>query len=223
MTEKTSLFTIVKESFKENLKPGLILQASGLAIVLLYYFNPWFGEKLAILGQWKEQGGYLYSGTATALFGGLFPFLLLLAQRRGKTNENRLALLAFYLLFWFWKGMEVDLLYRFQAWLYGDSNHWLVILEKTVTDQFVYCPIWAVPTMMIFYLWKDVGFSVRKVRERLKTDSFSQRYLRVFFSNMVVWVPAVAIIYQLPLVLQIPLFNLVLAFWTLILNSVSEK
>lgn len=220
---QTPVSTIIKDSFRENLKPGLILQLSGLLIVLLYYFNPWFEAKLAILGEWKTRGGFLYSGTSTALFGGLFPFLLILGKHRGTPWKKTLSLLAFYLLFWFWKGMEVDLFYRLQAWLYGDSNHWLVIIKKTVTDQFIYCPIWAVPTMMLFYLWKDTGFRLAETRKKLKADSFRQRYLRVLFSNMVVWVPAVAIIYQLPLVLQIPLFNLVLAFWTLILNSVSEK
>lgn len=132
-------------------------------------------------------------------------------------------LLLFYVLFWLWKGMEVDLLYRLQALLYGDSNHWLVVVKKVMTDQFVYCPIWAVPTMTLCYLWKDADFSISAAKARLSETPLIQRLLRVLASNIVVWVPAVSIIYLLPLSLQIPLFNLVLVFWTLILNSVSEK
>ena len=223
MSPKAELFKIIKASFRENIKPGLVLQAAGLAIVLMYYFFPWFTGKLGIIGQWKAEGGYLYSGVSTALFGGVFPFVLLYVKDRKQVRGRAASLLVFYILFWFWKGMEVDLMYRVQAWLYGDTNHWLVILKKTATDQLVYCPLWAVPTMMLFYLWKDAGFKFEETRARLRRDSFGQRYLRVLFSNLIVWVPAVAIIYQLPLVLQIPLFNLVLAFWTLILNSVSER
>jgi hypothetical protein len=45
----------------------------------------------------------------------------------------------------------------------------------------------------------------------------------VTFSQWMVWIPAVSIIYCLPSALQIPLFNLVVCFWVLLLTFVSRR
>jgi hypothetical protein len=37
-----------------------------------------------------------------------------------------------------------------------------------------------------------------------------------------IWIPAVSIIYSMPNELQIPLFNLVLCFWVLLLNVLNK-
>ncbi|MBN2342351.1 MAG: hypothetical protein JXX29_23145 [Deltaproteobacteria bacterium] len=222
MSARPRITSMLKQSFKENFRPGLLLQSIALAIVLLYYFWPSFQLQLEALGRWKSEGGVLFSAISTALFGGVFPFVVIWFGEKGRL-KHPLRLLAFYVLFWLWKGVEVDFMYRAQAWLYGDSNDWMVVLKKVVTDQFVYCPLWAVPTMMVFYLWKDSDFRFSVMKQKFSEDSFIRRILRVLLSNLVVWLPAVTIIYQLPLVLQLPLFNIVLAFWTLILNSVSQK
>ena len=222
MSKKTSIGEIIAASFRENIKPGLVLQALAVTVLLLYYFFPPVRSVFETIGHWKQEGGFAFSAFSTSFFGGIVPFLLLLFT--GKiAPEKQKPLFWFYFLFWMWKGIEVDLFYHGQAIWYGNSNHWLVVAEKVLTDQFVYCPLWAVPTMMIFYLWKDSGFSFAEVKRKLKEVSFFERWLRVLVSNIVVWVPAVCVIYMLPLTLQIPLFNLVLVFWTLILTSVSEK
>lgn len=213
---------MIKQSFKENYKPGILLQIVALSIVLLYFYHTPFQYLLQSLGRWKHQSGILFSGVSTMIFGGLIPFLVIW-MRNPNSTKNVPGLVTFYMLFWFWKGMEVDLFYQLQAYLFGDSNQWHVVIKKVVADQLVYCPIWAVPTMMVFYLWKDSDFSFLKMKEKLKEETFYRRCLRILFSNIVVWVPAVSIIYQLPLDLQMPLFNIVLAFWTLILNSISQK
>jgi len=212
----------IKKSFSENIRPGLVLQALALTIVLLYFLYQPFHNLLDQIGQWKAEGNLLISGIITMFFGGLFPFLLLFLT--GKINkEKALSLGIFYMLFWLWKGMEVDLLYRFQAFLFGDSNQWQVVLKKVITDQFIYGPLWAAPTMMIFYLWKDSDFNFTRMKEKLQEEDAIRRIIPVLASNMVVWIPAVTIVYMLPLSLQFPLFNLVLVFWTLILNSVAAK
>ena len=222
MTNKTSIGDIITASLRENLKPGLVLQALAVTVLLLYYFVPPVRSALEVLGHWKQEGGFVFSAFSTSFFGGVVPYLLMLFTGR-IAPEKQKPLFWFYFIFWMWKGIEVDLLYRGQAMWYGNSSHWLVVALKVMTDQFIYCPIWAVPTMMIFYLWKDSGFSVAELKRKLAEVSFFQRWLRVLISNILVWVPAVCVVYMLPLSLQIPLFNLVLVFWTLILASVAEK
>ena len=40
-------------------------------------------------------------------------------------------------------------------------------------------------------------------------------------SGWMVWIPAVSMIYILPASLQIPLFNIVLCFWSLVLTLIT--
>ena len=49
-----------------------------------------------------------------------------------------------------------------------------------------------------------------------------QKFATIQISAWIVWVPAVLIIYSLPANLQIPLFNLVLCFFSLVLAFVSR-
>src|SRR5690606_2824532 len=130
--------------------------------------------------------------------------------------------LTFYVSFWLWKGVEVDAFYRAQALVFGEQADALTIATKTAVDQFVYNPLWAAPTQTVFFLWKDCDFSLAECRRPLARASASRRVLSVLLSTWVVWIPAVAVVYSLPSPLQLPLFNLVLCFWCLLLSFVSR-
>jgi hypothetical protein len=79
------------------------------------------------------------------------------------------------------------------------------------------------PIQVLCFLWKDGGFSIAAMRAALARRSLWQRTLVVIFSTWVVWIPAVTIIYALPGALQIPLFNLVLCFWCLLMSFLSRE
>ena len=190
-------------------------------MVLLYGYSIPFRNWLDVIGATKQRVGYPFSAISTALFGGVIPYLVLLATGRLGRGQRALEFL-FYVGFWTWKGVEVDAFYRLQAHLFGNGASAAVIAKKAIVDQFLYNPLWAGPTQIGFFLWKDSGFSLARLRRQLSDRSFAQRMLVVLMSSWVVWIPAVAIIYSLPTSLQIPLFNLVLCFWCLLLTSVSR-
>jgi hypothetical protein len=73
------------------------------------------------------------------------------------------------------------------------------------------------------FLWKDKGFRARALLPYLSPSTFIPALATVVFSNWMVWMPGVSIIYCLPLPLQIPLSNLVLCFWVLLLSFVSKS
>lgn len=212
----------VRRGVRANLAPGLVLQAFALAMVLGYYTAPPLRAAFDTVGAWKEQGGYLFSALSTALFGGLIPFSVLWfsglveARRVGTT-------LLFYVGFWLWKGVEVDAFYRSQAVLFGDGISLDVLIPKVLFDQFVYNPLWAAPTQTLCFLWMDSDFRWVNVKEKLRQRALVPRILIILASTWVVWIPAVAIIYSLPGALQIPLFNLVLCFWSLLLSFLSRQ
>jgi hypothetical protein len=218
---KKPIWPVILSGLKSNLVPGLILQGAALALVLSYYLVPAAGELLNRLGEIKTRFGFLYSALATALFGGIIPWLIMMSMKRIKPGR-RLGDFVFLTLFWGYKGIEIDLLYRLMGHLFGTEPSFMVVLPKVLADQLVYGPFWAGPTMTIGYLFKDNRFSFKKVGEELKKEPLLRRILTVWLSSLIVWIPAVSIIYSLPQNLQIPLFNIILCFFALILALVAK-
>ena len=204
-----------------NLRPALVLQAFALAVVLGYFWSAPIHDALAVIGAMNIRYGYAYSAVATCIFGELLPYAVLSVAGR-IARERRWAELAFYLVLWFWKGIEVDALYRTQALWFGEGSSAATIAVKTAVDQFGYVPLWAAPSQVLLFTWKDAGFSVSATRLAFERQPFAQRVLVVVFSTWVVWIPAVAIVYSLPSALQVPLFNLVLCFWCLLMSFISR-
>jgi hypothetical protein len=207
---------------KRNALPGLVLQAFALALALTYYFAPGARPTFELVAGWKTRYGFGYSALATGLFGGAIPFLYLLASGRTKAGQRRAEFL-FYVVFWAYRGIEVDLFYRLQAHLFGTGHALAVVLPKVLLDQFVYSVFVAAPGQVITFLWKDRGFSLAAIRPDLNLGYLTRAVAMVIFSQWMVWIPAVSIIYCLPSALQIPLFNLVVCFWVLLLTFISHR
>ncbi|HTF98114.1 MAG TPA: hypothetical protein VL995_18400 [Cellvibrio sp.] len=206
----------------KNIKPGLVLQAFALLILLVYFFVPASQPVFTWFGTLKAQYGYAYSFFATALFGGLIPFLYLW-WNKAFVNRSLFGLLMFYVLFWGIKGMEVDLFYRFQADWFGHGGDWQTVLTKMAVDQFLYSALWAAPGITIIYLWMESGWNISRWREAMDREFFCVKIPTVILSNWLVWIPAVCVVYAMPAELQIPLFNLVLCFWVLLVAVLSRR
>jgi hypothetical protein len=202
--------------------PGLILQAVALAVALAYYFTEPVRQLLEQLSVFRAETGFVYSFIATGLFGGVLPCLYLGLQpatrKRYDLKQN-----AALCLFWAYKGVEVDLWYRWQVQLVGGDHSPRTVVLKMLLDQFVYCPLFAVPVTVLVYAWIETHFDATAVAADFRRPNwYLRRALPNLISNLGVWVPAVCIIYALPATLQIPLFNLVLCFFTLLLAHLSR-
>jgi len=206
---------------KRNALPGLALWSVALLLILANQLVPSARAAFESVAGWKVRYGFAYSAMTTALFGGVVPFSFLLVTgriRRGRGAPE----LAFYLLFWAYKGIEVDLLYRLQSRLFGDQGTFGIVLRKVLVDQFIYNPLWAAPTAALVFMWKEDSFSFRALRSRLGMEFLTFSVPVTLLSTWVVWLPSVAIIYCLPSPLQIPLFDVVLCFWVLVLSFISK-
>lgn len=210
------------DAARANLRSGLILQLVALVIVLSYFFWPPAEAMLQTVADWKLRFGYFFSMPSTAFFGGLLP-LFFLALQKGDREERPWSHLPFYLLFWAVKGFEVDTLYRLQARIFGDDHETGTLICKVLVDQFVYVPLWAAPTMVLGYLWKDSGYSVSACIKNLGRQWYAKRVLPLMIANWIVWVPAVAIIYCVELPLQLPLQNLILCMWCLVVIFMTRR
>jgi hypothetical protein len=207
---------------KQNALPGLALWLLAILLVVADRLMPSAHAAFQGVGTWKSRYGFAFSATTTAFFGGVVPFLVLLVS--GRIRRDRLAAeLMFYTLFWAYKGVEVDLFYRLQSHLFGDHAAAGTIVRKVLVDQLVYNPLWAAPTSALAFLWKESAFSWQAMKSKLGLDFLAFSVPVTLMSTWAVWIPAVAIIYCLPSPLQIPLFNLVLCFWVLVLSFISGK
>jgi len=185
---------------RANLVPGVALQLVALALVIGYYFQPSIHAALSQLAQERERAGVVLGILSTGLCGGVLPFLYLHFFTRGRGGVPRYdwgqgaALTAF----WAYKGLAT-------------------IAVKVLFDQFGYCPAFAVPVTAAVYQWVDSRFDGRVLVEDIRAGKwYWRKVLPVLLSNMGVWIPAVAIIYALPTPLQLPLQNVILCFYTLV-------
>ncbi|MFY9925802.1 MAG: hypothetical protein WAK51_15090 [Opitutaceae bacterium] len=204
---------------RANLFAGLVLQLMAVALVLGFYNLDWVHSGLERLVEVRRAMGLAFGVLSTGLCGGILPFLYLRFGRRDESTNPRYSWLqgAGLTAFWAYKGIEVDFWYRIQAHVVGLGHDPATVAIKVVLDQFVYCPVLAVPVTAAIYQAVDSRYDwkglLRDVRE---PHWYRRRVLPVLLSNLGVWVPAVAIIYTLPTPLQLPLQNIILCFFTLV-------
>ncbi len=75
----------------------------------------------------------------------------------------------------------------------------------------------------LLFMWKDCDFSFALLKAQLGWDFFTYRVPVILCSVWLIWIPAVSLTYAMPSTLQIPLYNLVLCFYVLLLTFVNKK
>lgn len=200
---------------RANLRPGIILWAFGALIVGCYFYLPAAHDLLTRLGGIKDRLGLAFSVPSTVLFAALIPYAL--QQLTPLKRPFNPKYLLFLVAFWAWKGAEVDLLYRLQAHLFGDNRAPATIAIKVFVDQFIYVTIWAAPTMAFPFFWAENTFRLGPVRRVLRGPWYRRIVVPILVPNWLVWIPAVALIYMLPLPLQLPIQNVILCMWSCML------
>ena len=215
------LLARLRDAARQNAVPAVVLQALTLALLVAYGRWAPAHELLERLLRIKLAWGAGYSFLAGALFAGLLPRLVLRAMAR---DTGRFPVeLAFACLFWGWRSVEVDLMYRLQAHWFGAAADWPTVLKKTAFDQLVYSPLWAVPEIALAFEWKAAGFSWRRMRGRLDRDFVAVRLPAAVVGNAMVWLPAMLAVYFLPTALQLPVSNLVGSFWVLLMIVLLQR
>lgn len=159
---------------RANLVPGLMLQATMLALVPAYYLHPPVKELLDHLAVAKACWGYGYSAVAAVVAGAFVLELLRIGVfQRGRVERRNFSNLRFTIPFWCAMGVTVDLFYRQQgAWL-GNEPTVATVVKKVLMDQFVYNPLFAAPMTVWLYAWKQGGYRWR--REFLTARYYRER------------------------------------------------
>ena len=199
-----------------NRYAGVWLWLFGCAIIVGYYNVDVVKVSFEALGKFKTDSGWAFGIVSTAIFGGFLPVVLPLVFGQ-RPPKGFFSLLVSNVLFWGFKGFEVDLLYRMQAALFGDKVDVWTIAAKVFVDIVLYAPLIGLLNCVLFYVWRDNGYSIAATRKSLGERWYVRKVLPALISNCCVWLPSVIFIYSLPQALQLPVQNLILCFWVLIL------
>jgi hypothetical protein len=208
------LVSNIKSAIGANLLPGLCLQLFALTIGLSYFYWPVSQQTFQFFADLKVEYGAWYAVISTSIFGGLLPFLYLFLS--GKIRFLPIAQLLFYIIIWAALGGLINGFYGLQIVLFGEGTDWLTILKKTSFDQFVFTVFVTSPFIALAFLWKDQQFNWQKTKMHFD-DLVKVQIPTTIVTTWIIWIPAVSLIYMMPSNLQIPLFNLVLCFFVLIL------
>jgi len=212
-------------ALKANLIPGLLLQAlmAGMALAYLFHHPSRTAfEELAVL---RSRWGLLFSFVGTSLASSILPEVLrlLLPKTDQKNAPDLVSRLLFGIPFWGLIGMQVDLFYRFQYFLFGPSDTLPVIAKKVLVDAFLYCPLLAIPQAVCVFLWRDHAFSFRGFHGHHPVHFYALKVFPVLMANWMVWIPLITIIYSLPPALGIPFFIVAQSFWVMVFTTLSMK
>ncbi|MDB4265482.1 hypothetical protein N9891_01890 [bacterium] len=201
---------------KSNLLPGAVLWVVGLTLVISYYQVEAVAAALDQVGELKVSWSPWFAMVSTALFGSLAPWILQAIFRKSGDRQpfRQVPLL---MIFWGVHGWQVEWLYRIQSKLFGDGIDAMTIVKKVLVDEFVWAPFLALWQLVLGYLYIENDCSLKACREALKETSFLERAIPMVITNWVIWIPAVSLIYLFPPSLQLPLMNLILTLWCLIL------
>ena len=216
MSCKTLMKTI-KKVFRENVLIAFILQIFAISIVVMFYTIDNVEKAFDHIGDLKNDGGYWFSGTSTMIFGGIIPYLIFMIKGKYSTKD-----LLFACIYWFLVGLIADTLYRGMNFLFGDEVNFETVAIKASLDQFVWNPLVGVHNMVIPYYWKDVNYSFSKLKG-LFTKLYFYKIISTLIALWIVWVPCVSAVYSMPPNLQIVLFNIVVLFYSIVLESLSSK
>ena len=217
LPQQSSIFSAIATAFRKNRLPCLLLNILVVILVASYYYWPPVAGMWQAIGEFKSRWSFAFSCVSTILAAVVMPFCLQWAMGTPVTAD-RWQKFGWGLLFWGYRGMEIDLFYHLQRWLFGDGHDLGTLAIKVMVDQFIVSTIWFVPTYVIALRWIDQGGSWRQLWASLDRDFWTRTCPTVLVTNWLVWLPALVLVYALPAPLQFPLFSIIMCFFILVVT-----
>ena len=212
---------MIAAAFRENRLACLLLNVLVAGLVASYYLWPQVAGVWEAVGDFKTRWSWLFSFVSTAFVAAVLPFII--QGFMGTLPEaGRTRRLLCLIAFWGYRGMEIDMLYRGQAMLFGHGHDARTLAFKVAVDQFLYTPLWAVPTYVMALRWVDAGCSWQRARASFDRTFLTRTLPAILITNWIIWIPAVTLVYSLPAALQFPLFSVIMCFFVLLVTLMAR-
>jgi hypothetical protein len=220
-TANASVSAAIGTAFRQNRLPCLLLNMVVVALVVSYYHWPAAAGLWDAVGAFKTRWSFVFSCVSTMFAAAVMPFGIQWLMGT-LPSDSRWRKLGWRMLFWGYRGMEIDLFYRVLGKLFGHGHDAATLTTKVLIDQFVMSPLWFVPTYVIALRWIDQGGSLTRLRASLDRHFWTHTCFTVLVTNWLVWIPALALVYSLPGPLQFPLFAVVMCFFILVVTLIAR-
>lgn len=205
-------------------RPFVLLQTMALLLVVGYYNAETVRAACAWLADLKATGGLLYSAIAVSIAGALLPEVakvLVLGERR--FDAARWSAIGFAVLAFAGSGIITDLQYRLFGLIIGTGTDAYTVARKVLVDQFITTPIYGVSYWAVVYGWRANGYNIRKTLREITPRWYALRVVPLLIPCWCFWIPMTALIYSLPATLQLSLFSLATAAWSLVMIFVATR
>lgn len=195
-----------------------------LFIVVLYYtWGPW-NAILSGYAIWQHSLGIVGAATVAGMAGGVLSELsLVYFQHRGRWTLASLENMLFKFGFFGLTGALVYGWYHVQAFCFGDSVSFKVVTYKVLADQFGFSVFITSPVNALGTRWQINRYSFTALRRELDRSFIFERILPILVTGWMFWIPAAAVVYSVPLILQTPMFLIGTSIWGLLLPAVSRE
>lgn len=210
---------LVRVGLKKNRIPSCIAITVGSLVLVLYYAVP--DVTFAALQDAEKAKPYLFAATASTVCGGLLPLILQIVMTKQAPKPFSYHLVWTF-SFWSFLGVWCKTQYSIIAFLLGSEVKASVVVAKTLLDQFVISPfinyLWITPC----FRFRDKQFSFSEFVASFRDHrSLALQYISMNVCNWSTWLPAMLLIYSLPLALQMPTWAVIMMFYSCLLMFVS--
>ncbi len=214
-------------ALKSNWRPFVLIQVVAAACVVAYYNFGAVRDAFDWLGTIKMTYGYVASGIAASFAGALLPELAKALSQPGYRLRGRGEELTYLLIFFFFNGIVVDAFYRTLGMIVGTGSDFGTAFIKMLVDMLVFTPLLVLPLVMLGFAWRRHSYKVKPVAQELARHGIGGWYARrvapVLLPDWAFWAPMVLLIYSMPPSLQVILFALALAAWSLVMVFIGNE
>lgn len=211
-------------SLRANWIPALGIWILGSLIVYDYYCGTLIQPIVEWVMMWRGRLGLLYPMLSMVLFAALLPTLtqMVLPAKGGRMIALRR--LPWLIPYWAYRGLEVEVFYRIQAWAWGNGTGLVTVVGKVATDMFVYNPLLAAVSQILFLRLVAVRVGELPAGTKVMPRGwYKSLVVPLLIATWALWIPAVTLVYLMPLPLQLPLSNLIIWLWSMMLFFIAGK
>lgn len=209
---------------KKNWAPFVAIQAVAVALVVLYYQNEALRQACETLVHWKLAGGFGFTILAGFIAGGVIPEIAKIATGQVKRfDSNWLRAAIFTGFVYAIIGIEVDLLYRAQSKVFGDSIDLGTLSIKTAVDMFLFSPFLSIPTAVSLFEWRRHRFKFKALASEWSWTFYKNKIIPALIPCWAFWIPILYCTYAMPPNLQFSFAMLAEAAWSILFVFVATR
>ena len=169
----------------------------------------------------RGRFGLWFPIVSTMIFGAVLPSVSQALISR-KDRVFALRRLPWLMPLWAYRGLEVELFYRLQANIWGTEPGFITVAGKVMTDMFIYNPIMCPEMLLVRWISRRVGELPQNTRIA-PPHWYKNIIVPMLVATWALWIPAVTLVYMLPEPLQLPLANLILWLWSMMLIFITGR